>query len=172
MTWVTIYDVRNGWTFWVAGAGAIATTGFALWMLILFVQRWELLRDLKEGRRNIAGAIILFSMLTALIAVSSVAFFSQNHLRDELNSGDVMKIEGIIESAHIERGCRSNPMYFRVAEDWFKVPYSQPRDCFPHLGEQVRIEFEPSANIFHRGPPAHRVLKMQLTHGCRIAVWG
>jgi hypothetical protein len=93
-------------------------------------------------------------------------------LRRDLTSGHFMEIEGLIQDAHIEPGGRSNPMYFRVGEQWFALPYDHPQDCYPRDGEAIRAVFESLPDHVHRGPPAHDILIMQLPHGCRIPVWG
>jgi hypothetical protein len=63
-------------------------------------------------------------------------------------------------------------MYFRIGESWFKLPYEYPRDCYPQDGDHAKLAFEPLADLEHRGPPAHTILQMHLTHACRIAVSG
>jgi hypothetical protein len=172
VNWVTIYDVRNGWGVWIAGASAVAV--MALWFVMLLgsVRIFRTTTDPSLKRKQIVGACVFFVSTGPAMAVSLWVVISDYRLRSDLTSEHFMETEGSIQDAHIEPGGRSNPMYFRVGERWFALPYDHPQDCYPRDGEAIRIVFEASANHVHRGPPAHDILIMQLLHGCRIPVWG
>jgi hypothetical protein len=172
VTWATIYDVRNGWGLWIASASAVVLIANLSLILVGSVRLFRMASSPAQKRKHIGAAGLLFIIFGSLIALSLWVAISDYCLRADLNSGRYMEVEGVIEDAHIEAGARSNPMFFRVGERWFALPYGHPMDCYPHNAESVRLTFEPSADHAHAGPPAHDILIMQLTHACRIAVWG
>jgi len=123
-------------------------------------------------KNNIVGFMTLFLMITFLICLSTWFSYDDYFRRAEFGSEHYLEAQGVIEDAHVESSGRSNPMYFRVGDRWFKLPYGHPQDCYPRSGELTKLDFAVTADNEHRGPPAHTIYRLQLKHGCRIGVWG
>jgi len=172
VNWVTIYDVRSGWTLWIAGTLTILLVSFELFLSFGWVRMFRMAPDVSQKRKNIFAATVFFAVLGPLTALTLWFAISDYVLRADLNGGRFMETEGPINDAHIESSGRSNSMYFRIGERWFKLPFHYSPECFPQDGEPANVVFEPSADLKHSGPPAHTVLKMQLLHGCKLPMWG
>lgn len=169
---ITIYDVRNGWTLWIGGTGAVLFMCYGVWIGIATARLFHLESGRAKIRKNTVGLVGFFVMILFMISLSFWFSYDEYVRRSDLSSGRFLETQGVIEEAQIESSGRSNPMYFRIDNRWFKLPYGHPQDCYPHDGETAKLEFEAQADVKHRGAPAHTILRMQLTHTCRIGVWG
>ena len=172
MNWLTIYDVRNGWGLWIAGTLTIATVVFDLFMLVVWVRVVRMASGPSQRRKQLFGGAALFATFAFVTALPLGVAVSNFLLRADLNSGRFMETEGLIDGAHIELSGRRNTMYFKIGERWFELPYDYSPECFPHDGEPVKVAFESSADVKHAGPPAHTILRMQMTHGCELPIGG
>jgi hypothetical protein len=172
MSWVTIYDVRSGWGSWVAGALAMILICFGSFMLVACARMFRRATGPAQRRQQLVGIAVLFGSLAFPIGLALWFVVSDYRLRADLNSGRIQEAEGLVDGGHIESSGRSNTMYFRIAELWFRVPFHFSPECFPHNGEPVKVAFEPVADVEHAGPLAHTILKMQLSHGCALPIWG
>jgi hypothetical protein len=147
VNWVTIYDVRNGWTLWIAGASSICL--LILFSLILFssMRVIHMTSDRLRKRDQLIGAFSLCFASGSLMALSLWLAVSDYRHRSDLKFGHFVEVEGLIEDAHIEQAVHSaRHVFFRVGLRWFALPYDHPQDCFPHDGEPIKVAFEASAD--------------------------
>ncbi len=164
MPWVTVYDVRDGWTLWLSGGAAIVLLGAALFGVVS-------IRTGRSRTKKTRTATIVFSSCCVLFAVPAVAQFVADYTRRaDLDGERFGREEGTVESLHIEDRFEDSPMYFRVSGRWFVVPDRIRRTCPPLNSETARVAFQSTPHQrTYGGEPAFTVLKLELAHGCN---WG
>jgi hypothetical protein len=170
MAWVTIYDVRTSWGFWFQVVVGAFWLGVSLWLAYVLVFRKP---AATQVRRPIVVLLVIIPANVAIACLFLWGALTDYRDRSDLNAGRFSEIEDVIEAINFVNSGRSTTMYIRLGQSWFQVPYGHPRDCWPHLGELVRLEYRPVEDQrMWSGLPTYSVLRMDSTHRCRIVVWG
>lgn len=173
MTWVTIYDARSSWGFWFQGLFGAFWLGTSLWLAYVFFFVAPRKPRPARGVHPIVAGLVLVPLIIALAGLFLWGAAADYRDRSDLSAGRFSEAEGVVEAANFVNGSRSTTMYVRLGPRWFQVPYGHPQDCWPHVGEPIRLAFRPTEDRrMWFGLPAYTVLRMDLTHGCRIRVWG
>jgi hypothetical protein len=173
MTWITIYDARTNWGLWFWGAIGVLWVAAGLWLAYLCFFVVPAKQRPALARHPIFAGLVLTVMNAALAGIFLWSAAADYRDRSDLSAGRFSEVEGIIEGTNFVSGSRSTTMYIRLGQRWFKVPYGHPQDCWPRLGEQTRILFRSMDDgRLWLGLPAYTVLRMELTHDCRMGVWG
>jgi hypothetical protein len=84
VTWVTIYDVRNGWGLWIAGASAAAVMALMFVVLLGSVRIIRTTTEPSLKRKQIVGACAFFVLTSPAMAVSLWSVISDYRLRRDL----------------------------------------------------------------------------------------
>lgn len=166
MHWITIYDIENSRSVWVAAAisVAIACLGAFLVLETAGMDRSEAGRMTVKAR---TPAIISLSLATGLAFIASIWWFYDEYRdRWDYASGRYLTVEGQVEEVRVEVRPRSSTVYFQVGKDWFKLPYNHPGNCYPREGEAVELDASETAGLLHQGPPAHAIYKLRLGRDC------
>jgi hypothetical protein len=172
VNWFTIYDVRDGWAIWIVGILTVVLVGVGSLILVGTVRLARAVPGQSQKPPKPFAAAVVLVIFVAEIALSLWFMVSDHLLRADLNSGRFMETEGLIDGAHIEGTGRSKTMYFRIGDRWFELPFRYSPECYPHNGDVAKIAFESAANVKHAGPDAHVILRMQMTHACKLPIWG